>query len=219
MSCASLGYTVDALDFAGSAIDRAGEEQADIERVRWLHLDIEHDDPAPLHEEGYDLVVLRLVVPFVSDRMRVLHGLGERLRDGGALVVITPVAENTPEERRGIALDEDEIAQVSTGWRSRSCSTGGSGMTCTLSPVQATSSPLPRSRWMLCGPASFPMFRLRPPTPSRPTSRRCRVNRPKPSGCVRRWLQRSSTAAGPLPGRSRTRCGPCPDTVSPPRRT
>ncbi|MEU8545388.1 NUDIX domain-containing protein, partial [Streptomyces sp. NPDC048717] len=34
----------------------------------------------------------------------------------GALVVITPVAENTPEERRGIALDEDEIAVLAAGW-------------------------------------------------------------------------------------------------------
>ncbi|MFI0990506.1 hypothetical protein [Streptomyces exfoliatus] len=39
------------------------------------------------------------------------------LRDGGALVVITPVVENTPEERRGIALDEDEIALLATGWQ------------------------------------------------------------------------------------------------------
>ncbi|MFJ9742028.1 methyltransferase, FxLD system [Streptomyces sp. NPDC101166] len=113
---ASLGYTVDACDFADSAIARAREEHPDVEGVRWLHLDIERDDPAPLHEEGYDLVVMRLMYPFVQDRGRVLHGLGERLRDGGALVVITPVAETTPEERRGIALDEDEMAVLAAGW-------------------------------------------------------------------------------------------------------
>ncbi|MFG3013856.1 methyltransferase, FxLD system [Streptomyces cinerochromogenes] len=114
---ASLGYTVDAADFADSALARARKEHADVEGVRWLQLDIERDDPAPLHEEGYDLVVLRLVYPFVKDRGRVLHGLGERLRDGGALVVITPVAGSTPEERREIALDEDEIALVGAGWK------------------------------------------------------------------------------------------------------
>ncbi|GAA2218811.1 class I SAM-dependent methyltransferase [Streptomyces nogalater] len=107
---ASLGYRVDAVDFAGSALARAREEHADVAGVRWLRLDIERDDPAPLHEEGYDLVVMRLVYPFVRDRYRVLHGLGERLRERGALVVITPVAANTPAQRRGIALDEDEIA-------------------------------------------------------------------------------------------------------------
>ncbi|WP_237531838.1 methyltransferase, FxLD system [Streptomyces venezuelae] len=42
--------------------------------------------------------------------------MGERLRDGGALVVITPVVESTPEERRGIALDEDEITLLGAGW-------------------------------------------------------------------------------------------------------
>lgn len=113
---ASLGYTVDAVDFADSALARAREEHADVEGVRWLHLDIEHDGPAPLHEEGYDLITLRLMYPFVQDRGRVLHRLGERLRDGGALVIITPVAEHTPQERRGIALDEDEIAVLTAGW-------------------------------------------------------------------------------------------------------
>ncbi|MFI8193807.1 methyltransferase, FxLD system [Streptomyces sp. NPDC085946] len=113
---ASLGYTVDACDFADSALARAREEHAGVEGVRWLHLDIERDDPAPLDEKGYDLITLRLMYPFVQDRGRVLHGLGERLRDGGALVVITPVAESTPEERRGIALDEDEIAVLAAGW-------------------------------------------------------------------------------------------------------
>ncbi len=113
---ASLGYTVDACDFTDSALARAREEHADVEGVRWLHLDIERDDPAPLHEEGYDLITLRLMYPFVQDRGRVLHGLSERLRDGGALVVVTPVAATTPEERRGIALDEDEIAVLAAGW-------------------------------------------------------------------------------------------------------
>ncbi|MFI0928667.1 methyltransferase, FxLD system [Streptomyces sp. NPDC021012] len=113
---ASLGYTVDAADFTDSALARAREEHGDVEGVRWLHLDIEHDDPAPLHDEKYDLITLRLMYAFVQDRGRVVHGLGERLRDGGALVVITPVVENTPEERRGIALDEDEIAVLVAGW-------------------------------------------------------------------------------------------------------
>ncbi|MFD1829836.1 methyltransferase, FxLD system [Streptomyces desertarenae] len=113
---ASLGYTVDACDFAESALDRARKEHAGVEGVRWLHLDIERDDPAPLREDGYDLVVLRLVYPFFADRTRILHSLGERLRPGGALVIITPVSEHTPEERRGIALDEEEIALLTVGW-------------------------------------------------------------------------------------------------------
>ncbi|GHJ26830.1 hypothetical protein TPA0910_12630 [Streptomyces hygroscopicus subsp. sporocinereus] len=113
---ASLGYAVDAVDFAEGALERARAEHAAVGGVRWLCLDLERDDPAPLHEDGYDLVTLRLMYPFLARRMSVVHALGERLRPGGALVVITPVVEHTPEERRGIALDEDEIGLLTEGW-------------------------------------------------------------------------------------------------------
>ncbi|WP_369148970.1 methyltransferase [Streptomyces sp. R44] len=112
----SLDYTVDAVDFADSAIARAREEHPDAPRVRWIRMDVERDDPVALHEGGYDLIVLRLVIPFLANRVSTLHGLGERLRPGGALVVITPVAEHTPEERRGTALDEDEIVLLTGHW-------------------------------------------------------------------------------------------------------
>ncbi|MFD4210711.1 NUDIX domain-containing protein, partial [Micromonospora tulbaghiae] len=114
---AGVGYTVDAVDLTDSAITRARDEHAAVDCVRWLQLDIERDDPAPLHEEGYDLITMRLVYPFVGDRGRVVHGLGERLREGGALVVITPTVGNTPVERRGIALDEDELTLLGAGWK------------------------------------------------------------------------------------------------------
>lgn len=85
-----------------------------------MRLDVEHEDPAGLHPDGYDLITLRLVVPFLHDRSRVLHALGERLRPGGALVVITPTAGQTAEERRDTALDEGEIRRITEGWRSPS---------------------------------------------------------------------------------------------------
>lgn len=114
----SLGYTVDGVDFAEGALERAHGEQADVEGVRWLCLDIEQDDLADLAEDGYDLVVLRLSIAFIRDRARVLRRLTARLRKGGALVVITPVAERTPEERRHIALDEDELTTLTDGFDS-----------------------------------------------------------------------------------------------------
>ncbi|THA39967.1 methyltransferase, FxLD system [Streptomyces sp. A1547] len=113
----ALGYAVDAVDFAGSAIERSRQEHPDARGVRWMRLDIEHDDPAGLNPDGYDLITLRLVVPFLKDRSRVLHGLGERLRPGGALVITTPTAELTAKERRDIALDEGEILQIAGGWK------------------------------------------------------------------------------------------------------
>ncbi|MEU2655191.1 methyltransferase, FxLD system [Streptomyces sp. NPDC007325] len=117
---ASVGYEVDAVDFAGTALTRAreehGDEHGDVPGVRWLGLDLERDDWAELRETGYDLVALRLVVPFLRDRARILHALGERLRPGGQLLIITPTAGSVPAEKRGIALDEDEISLIASGW-------------------------------------------------------------------------------------------------------
>ncbi|MFJ3505285.1 methyltransferase, FxLD system [Streptomyces sp. NPDC090135] len=113
---ASLGYEVDAVDFAGSALACAREEHGDVRGVRWLGLHLERDDWAELCEEGYDLVALRLVVPFFRDRARVLHALGELLRPGGKMLIITPTAGSVPAEKRGIALGEEEIALIASGW-------------------------------------------------------------------------------------------------------
>ncbi|GAA2255670.1 hypothetical protein GCM10010430_44360 [Kitasatospora cystarginea] len=114
----AAGYEVDAVDIADAALERARTAHPDATGVRWLRLDIEHDDPAPLGDDRYDLVVLRLVAAFISDRVRVLHALGRRLREGGTLLVITPLAAHTPEERRSTALDEEEITALTCGWTS-----------------------------------------------------------------------------------------------------
>ncbi|MFM9540149.1 methyltransferase, FxLD system [Streptomyces turgidiscabies] len=112
-----LGYLVDAVDFADSALARAGAERADAVGLRWLCLDVTHDDAAELSDDGYDLITLRLVYPFLGDRQRVMHSLAGRLRPGGAIVVITPLAAGTPADRRDIALDEDEIRLLTEGWK------------------------------------------------------------------------------------------------------
>ena len=111
---ASMGYTVDAVDWSESALTRARSSHD--AGVRWLSLDIEQGDLQPLHEDGYDLITLRLMYAFLSDRTRVMHELGRRLHEGGAIVVITPLAETTPADRRDIALDEDEISLLTAGW-------------------------------------------------------------------------------------------------------
>ncbi|MET9834026.1 methyltransferase, FxLD system [Streptomyces sp. NPDC006385] len=113
---ASLGYTVDGADFAEGALERARAEHAGVEGVRWLSLDVERDDLAALAEDGYDLIVLRLCIAFIRDRARVLRRLAARLHEGGVLVIITPIVENTPEERRHIALDENELAALTDGF-------------------------------------------------------------------------------------------------------
>ncbi|MFF2506315.1 methyltransferase, FxLD system [Streptomyces sp. NPDC058067] len=111
---ASMGYTVDALDWADSALTAADTHPE--ASVRWLQLNIERDNLKPLDPGGYDLITLRMVYAFMRDRTRLTRTLGQRLRKNGALVVITPLAATTPAERRGIALDEDEIAHLMSMW-------------------------------------------------------------------------------------------------------
>ncbi|MEU9337966.1 methyltransferase, FxLD system [Streptomyces sp. NPDC048290] len=113
---AAVGYLVDAVDYADSAHARARDEHPGNGQVRRLVLDIENGDPSGLDPAGYDLITLRLVYPFLTCRTSVLHALGERLRPGGALVVITPTAKGVPKDRRDIALDEDEITVLTGGW-------------------------------------------------------------------------------------------------------
>ncbi|MEW2403591.1 class I SAM-dependent methyltransferase [Streptomyces sp. NPDC046862] len=115
---ASLGYAVDGADFAEGALTRARSENADTDGVRWLCLDVEHDDLGHLDEDGYDLITKRLAVAFIRHRCSTLRRLASRLRTGGALVIITPLAENTPAERRHIALDEDELGVLCEAFES-----------------------------------------------------------------------------------------------------
>ncbi|MET7717825.1 class I SAM-dependent methyltransferase [Streptomyces sp. NPDC005407] len=110
----SLGYRVDAVDWSDNALAEAADTHTTT--AQWLHLDIENDDWASLHANGYDLITLRFVYPFLTHRDRTLHALGRRLRPGGALVVVTPLAADTPAERRDIALDEDELTHLQTAW-------------------------------------------------------------------------------------------------------
>ncbi|WP_275561798.1 methyltransferase domain-containing protein [Streptomyces sp. 5-6(2022)] len=110
----SLGYHVDAVDWSDNALAEATAQHG--HAARWLCLDIELEDWAPLHTDGYDVITLRFVYPFLKHRDRTMRALGSRLRPGAAIVVITPLAADTPAERRGIALDEDELAHLRAGW-------------------------------------------------------------------------------------------------------
>ncbi|WP_217557004.1 methyltransferase domain-containing protein [Streptomyces sp. GbtcB6] len=116
---ADTGYTVDAIDFAPEALTRAQTHTpARMPRaVTYLVHDIERDGTEGLPHKAYDLITIRLAWAFVGDRTRVMNRLRERLRPGGALVVITPVTANVTADRRSIALDEDELAVLGEGWQ------------------------------------------------------------------------------------------------------
>lgn len=119
VTLAGMGYAVDAVDYAEEALARARAEYAEVPGVRWECLDIEQGPlpGSPAGEEaGYDLVVLRLSIAFLQNRTAALRRLGGGLRAGGTVVVITPLAETTPAERRNIALDENELGALTDGF-------------------------------------------------------------------------------------------------------
>ncbi|GGW09129.1 MULTISPECIES: methyltransferase, FxLD system [Streptomyces albovinaceus subgroup] len=119
VTLASMGYTVEAVDYAEEALMRARSDHAEVSAVRWRCLDIERD-PLPEdsgdEEPGFDLITLRLSIAFMSNRTAVLRSLSAQMRPGGAIVVITPLAKTTPAERRNIALDEEEFDLVAEGF-------------------------------------------------------------------------------------------------------
>lgn len=111
---AELGYTVDVVSRTDADPAQAGHEPEP--GVRRLPLDIEDDDLHALDEDGYDLVALHSAA-LLHGRTRVMHGLRRRLREGGAFVVITPVAATAaPEGDRETAPDDIGIAVPAAGW-------------------------------------------------------------------------------------------------------
>ncbi|MGW2081923.1 methyltransferase domain-containing protein [Streptomyces sp. NPDC001939] len=110
----TLGYAVDAVDWSEAAVAEASARHGKI--VRWLRRDVESAECALPHDGSYDLITLRFVYPFLNNRDQTVHALGRRLSPGGALVVVTPLAAETPAEWRGIALDEGELAQLQLPW-------------------------------------------------------------------------------------------------------
>ncbi|MCY0960083.1 methyltransferase domain-containing protein [Streptomyces sp. H27-H5] len=110
----TLGYRVDAVDFAAAAVDHAA---ASPPTVSFHRLDITAGYLAPLAPAGgYALITLRRALALLPDRTRVLAQLAALLAPGGRLCVITPHAEHHPQTLRTICLDGSEIAMVSTGW-------------------------------------------------------------------------------------------------------
>ncbi|MGW2030654.1 bifunctional class I SAM-dependent methyltransferase/NUDIX hydrolase [Streptomyces sp. NPDC001811] len=110
---AASGYRVDAVDL--SAVTLAKHREAGGTGVTYRQLHVERDGLDDLPHDAYDLITVRLGWAFLRDRTRVLGRLRERLRPGGALCVITPVAGAVPERERGVALDEEEIGLLCAG--------------------------------------------------------------------------------------------------------
>ncbi|MFJ4697199.1 NUDIX domain-containing protein [Streptomyces sp. NPDC088768] len=107
-----LGYETEAVDFAEGAVARARQRCGEAVAV-WV-CDVERERAG--ENGGYALVTVRRAAAFWADRARVVRELGALLREGGALVVLSPVPGRISEPMRHIALDDDELRVLAEGF-------------------------------------------------------------------------------------------------------
>ncbi|WLW51277.1 class I SAM-dependent methyltransferase [Streptomyces sp. YU58] len=115
---AGLGYDTLAVDWADAAVAATRDRYADLEpRLRARRLDF--DDGAEverLPRAAFDLVTMRLVLAFMTDKRATAERVRRLLTPGGVWVVTTPLTGRLPEERRRIGLTPEEVAVVTEGW-------------------------------------------------------------------------------------------------------
>ncbi|MFF4500957.1 class I SAM-dependent methyltransferase [Streptomyces sp. NPDC001401] len=113
---ARLGYRTLAVDWADSAVAATRDRYADLEpRLEAGRLAFE-DATARLPRVAFDLVTMRLVFAFMTDKAAVAERVRGLLTPGGAWVVTTPPAQRLPEERRHIGLTVAEAGGLMGGW-------------------------------------------------------------------------------------------------------
>ncbi|MFI9582651.1 class I SAM-dependent methyltransferase [Streptomyces sp. NPDC052236] len=108
-----FGFDVTGVDFAENAL--AAARRTCLPAVRYLHHDLNAGDPPALPQHGIDLVVCRLVLPFLKDPAAWLRRVRDHwLRPGGRMYVVVPVIDE-PTPQPG-AMTEAEVADLAHGW-------------------------------------------------------------------------------------------------------
>lgn len=109
------GYTCTGIDVSTSAIKIAQSlTTVPTSKLHYMHFDIDHDNTGDLPEQQYSLITCKLAYAFIKDKPAFLARVKQLLNPGGIFVVITPHINNTPAERRGIAVDDNEIKLLSS---------------------------------------------------------------------------------------------------------
>jgi ubiquinone/menaquinone biosynthesis C-methylase UbiE len=116
---ARLGYRTLAVDWADASVAAVRDRYMDAEprlAVRRLDFADERAVRELLPSAGFDVVTMRLVLAFMTDKAAVGRRVRRLLVPGGAWVVTTPLAERLPEERRYIGMTAQEVAELIEGW-------------------------------------------------------------------------------------------------------
>jgi 2-polyprenyl-3-methyl-5-hydroxy-6-metoxy-1,4-benzoquinol methylase len=104
------GFKAIGIDVSSSAINIA--RTATItpnDTLDYMQMDIEQDNTDSLPFQPYGLITCKLVYAFIHDKPAFSSKVKQLLDPQGIFVMITPLAEQTPPERRSIAVTEDEI--------------------------------------------------------------------------------------------------------------
>ncbi|AJC58581.1 class I SAM-dependent methyltransferase [Streptomyces sp. 769] len=110
-----FGFDVTGLDFAHVPLTAA--RRTPLPDVRYVHHDLDQGDPPGLPPRGIDLVVCRMVLPFLSQPYAWVRRVRDHwLRDNGRLYLVIPRADAHTAQPGG--MTEQEIADLTTGWGS-----------------------------------------------------------------------------------------------------
>ncbi|MEU5239784.1 class I SAM-dependent methyltransferase [Streptomyces lydicus] len=111
-----FGFDVTGIDVAESAL--AAARRTPLPGVRYLRHDLNTGDPPGLPERGVDLVVCRLVLPFLHRPSQwVRHVRDHWLRPGGRLYLVVAVADGSREQPD--RMPAQQVDELSQGWGGR----------------------------------------------------------------------------------------------------
>lgn len=114
-----LGYRTLAIDWAEASVAAVRDRYDGIlPGLTARRLDFEDDQTVAetVPAEEFDLVTMRLVFAFLSDKTATENRVRRLLAPGGAWVVTTPLAERLPAERAHIGLTRADVGALVEGW-------------------------------------------------------------------------------------------------------
>lgn len=116
---AELGFDVTAVDWAASSVTAVRDRYQDlVEGLTVRQVDFaDEESVSVLPEGGFDVVTMRLVFAFFTDKAAVAERVRRLLRPGGVWVVTTSLADRLA-ARRHIGITGEEVAGLLAGWGS-----------------------------------------------------------------------------------------------------
>lgn len=105
------GFKTIGIDVSNTAIEIAqSATTTPKESLDYIPLNIEQDSTSSLPLQPYGLITCKLVYAFIQDKAAFSTKVAHLLDKNGIFVIVTPLAEQTPPEKRNIAVTEQEIA-------------------------------------------------------------------------------------------------------------